>query len=161
MHHAPRPMAFIERAALRLIFVHSRETIGVIWNSLGIEKRLGREAITPLKWLSTLYWWIALTLGVIGTVILITSAGPWLALLHPFVVMWIYYAMIHAVMLSQDRYHFSSIPSIAASVGSALLDICAVVSPSTGESNSDVADVNLRGLSKYRGTSQLQRSLAK
>lgn len=124
------PAAFVWRTIRKLVDLHSRETIGVHWNMQGIERNLGSGAIVPLKWLATSYWWFVLMLGVLGAVALVKSAGPWLALLHPFVLLWIYYALMTAVVVSQDRYHFPSIPSIAALGGVGVHWIAGLLQPS-------------------------------
>jgi hypothetical protein len=69
----------------------------------------GRES--ALFFLS--FWLPALGLGLIGIIILGKQSG-WLTMLtHPTVIIWGYLAGVHAVIISQDRYHFPTVPMIA------------------------------------------------
>lgn len=107
------PANFIVRVSRRFVHLNSRETIGVVWNEKGILKSLGDSAIRPLKWISTSYWLSILTLAVLGTILISKTSGTLRTILHPLVLIWVYYVLVHVVMVSQDRYHFPSIPSIA------------------------------------------------
>lgn len=112
-HIKEQPLLFIQRCLLRLIDTHSRESIGVVWNEAGLTERYGSGILLPLKIINQLYWLPALGLGLIGIVILGKKYG-WLTMLtHPAVVIWGYFAGVHTVIISQDRYHFPSVPMIA------------------------------------------------
>ena len=112
-HIKEKPLLFIQRCIIRLIDTHSRESIGVAWNEKGLVSRYGSGILLPLKMINQLYWLPALGLGLIGIVILGKQYG-WLTMLtHPTVVIWGYLAGVHTVIISQDRYHFPSVPMIA------------------------------------------------
>ncbi len=112
-HIKEKPLLFIQRCIIRLIDTHNRESIGVAWNEKGLVSRYGSGILLPLKIINQLYWLPALGLGLIGIVILGKQYG-WLTMLtHPTVVIWGYLAGVHAVIISQDRYHFPSVPMIA------------------------------------------------
>lgn len=110
----------------KLVDTHLRETIAVHWNAEGLKRRLGAESapgtqrLAPLKGVSQAYWLAVLLLafGGVATVLLRSrSADSWRhvarELAAPPVVLWAYFAVLHAVIVSQDRYHFPSIPFIA------------------------------------------------
>jgi 4-amino-4-deoxy-L-arabinose transferase-like glycosyltransferase len=104
------PDVFVKRSANRVVNTFDRETIGVDWNKDGLNEHLVRY----LKILSTAYWWAMLLGGIIGVGILVAKTPILKAVLHPAVVMWLYFAAVHAVTVSNDRYHFPTIPFIAA-----------------------------------------------
>ena len=60
--------------------------------------------------------WSRLTssLGLAGVAFLLMRKGLWRMLFHPTVLLWGYFGSVHAVIVIQDRYHFPSIPLIAA-----------------------------------------------
>jgi 4-amino-4-deoxy-L-arabinose transferase-like glycosyltransferase len=103
------PDVFLKRSAHRIVNTFDRETIGVDWN----QEALNDHAIRYLKILSTVYWWAMLLGGIVGVGILVTQNPILKTLLHPAIVMWIYFATVHAVTVSNDRYHFPTIPFIA------------------------------------------------
>jgi 4-amino-4-deoxy-L-arabinose transferase-like glycosyltransferase len=104
------PDVFVKRSANRVVNTFDRETIGVDWNKEGLNER----AVRPLKFVSTAYWWVMLFGGIIGIGILLAKTPLLKVVLHPAVVMWVYFAAVHAVTVSNDRYHFPTIPFIAA-----------------------------------------------
>jgi hypothetical protein len=107
------PLVFIQRCIIRLIDTHSRESIGVAWNKKGLISRYGSSILLPLKIISQLYWLLALGLSLIGIIILGKQHGWLNVIIHPTVVIWVYLAGVHVVIISNDRYHFASIPMIA------------------------------------------------
>jgi 4-amino-4-deoxy-L-arabinose transferase-like glycosyltransferase len=113
------PVAFAKRTLIKAVKLHDRETIGVLWNSGGIEQRFGSTALVgPLKLGSTAYWWLMLGAGLVGMLMLWLRRGPvrgfFAMLFHPTVVFWGYFLSVHAVIVIQDRYHWPSVPFIAA-----------------------------------------------
>jgi hypothetical protein len=114
------PGTFLYRSVMRVVQTHGYETINVAWNIEGIRKKLGERALMPLKLVSTAFWYAALIAGLAGAVLLFRRHGVVGAALHPTILLWAYFAGIHAVILSQDRYHFISIPLIASLAGLAL-----------------------------------------
>jgi len=105
------PLVFFRQAMKRLVQVHGRESIGVAWNQQGLVTTYGEAVITPLKLLSSAYWWVILALSGIG-ICLLTRRHGLTTLQHPTVLFWGYFAAIHAVMVGGDRYHMPSSPFI-------------------------------------------------
>ncbi len=114
------PAAFVVRTLRKLIFLHSSETIGVHWNRKGLEQKFGQSVLTPMKAASAAYWLLMLLLALVGVGVLWRRQGWWNVVLHPAVVLWGYFAAVHAVIVIGDRYHFPSIPFIAALAGLAV-----------------------------------------
>ncbi len=114
------PSAFLVRTIRKLAFLHASETIGVHWNSKGLEQRFGSHVLLPLKLISTIFWVVMLGLALSGIVVLARQMGVWSSAIHPAVLLWVYYAMVHAVIVVQDRYHFPSVPFMAALAGLSL-----------------------------------------
>jgi hypothetical protein len=107
------PLGFGMGVVERLVVTHSRESIGVVWNQPGIVARWGQAVILPLKIANALYWYAALGLALAGIVIIVKQRS-WRGMLEtPAIWLWAYFALIHAVISAQDRYHMPSIPFIA------------------------------------------------
>ncbi len=117
------PAGFVRNSVVRLVKTHSRETINVAWNIKGIEQSLGNKMLMPLKAVSTAYWYAVLLAAAAGVLLLLRREGLAHGVCHPTVLLWTYFAAIHAVILSQDRYHFISIPMIAALAGFAVASL--------------------------------------
>jgi 4-amino-4-deoxy-L-arabinose transferase-like glycosyltransferase len=115
------PLAFVKRTLVKLVRLHDRETIGVVWNADGLARRYPAWLIRGLKLASTAYWWAGLALALAGTGWLVWTRGVWAAATHPAVVLWAYFAAVHAVTVIQDRYHMASLPVIAALAALALV----------------------------------------
>ena len=115
------PVKFLTRTLYKLARLHERQTIGVGWNEQGLTKIAGAKALTPLKALSTLYWLGAAALGAIGVVVLAARGGVLAAGCHPLVVLWAYFAIVHAVIVIQDRYIYPATPVIGALAAVTLL----------------------------------------
>ena len=111
-----QPAAFAVRTLKKLVSTHDRETIGVAWNP-GLRERFGARAESIAKGLSTAFWWGALALGLVGALLLLRREGfrGWAS--SPAVAFWAYFALTCSVIVAQDRYHFPSIPFIAALAG--------------------------------------------
>ena len=96
----------------KLAVTHERETIGVVWNQEALESRIGSTGTLAAKALSTAYWLAMLVLA-LGGVGLVLARERWRGLIHPALLLWGYFAVLHAITLGADRYHFPSIPYIA------------------------------------------------
>lgn len=107
------PIAFLERTVHKALSMHDRETIGVHWNAASIHAHYGARAFWALKLCSDLYWWFVLALALFGSALSIRSLGLWRFLLAPPALVWIYFTAIYAITVTQDRYHFPCLPSIA------------------------------------------------
>jgi hypothetical protein len=103
-------------ALRKLVITHDRETIGITWNQIALVPAVGTRGLKVAKAASTAYWWLALALAIAAVVFLSVQNG-WRGLLHPALLAWTYFALIHAVTVGADRYHFPSIPFIAMLAG--------------------------------------------
>ncbi|GET43149.1 glycosyltransferase family 39 protein [Microseira wollei] len=112
-HIKEKPLLFVWRCVTRLVDTHSRESIGISWNESGLKKRYGTGILLPLKIINQIFWMSVLGLALSGIVILGLQQGLLTTITHPTVVIWGYFAAIHAIIVAQDRYHFPSIPMIA------------------------------------------------
>jgi 4-amino-4-deoxy-L-arabinose transferase-like glycosyltransferase len=112
-HIRENPWLFAKRTAIRVLQVHSRESIGIAWNERGLISRYGRSILLPLKVVNQIYWLLMLGLGLGGLGLLIYRQGWLILLTHPAPALWLYFTAIHAVIVAQDRYHFPSVPMIA------------------------------------------------
>jgi hypothetical protein len=108
------PLRFLQLVVRRLIITHGGESIGVVWNETGVTERFGARAMIPLKLANGAYWGLALLAAIGGIVVLVRSMGLRAVVLAPVALLWAYFAAIHAIVVAQDRYHFPSIPFIAA-----------------------------------------------
>lgn len=106
------PLAFGAGIVEKIVLTHSRESIGIAWNQAGLE-RWGNAVILALKIANSLFWFPVFGLALAGIGILLWQNG-WRALVtQPVILLWAYFALAHAVILAQDRYHIPSIPAIA------------------------------------------------
>lgn len=112
-HIKEEPLLFLKRCVTRIFDTHSRESIGIAWNQKGLTKRYGEQILRPLKILNQVYWMSMLGLSLIGIILLVKQKGLINTLIHPTILIWGYYAAVHAIIVSQDRYHFPSIPMIS------------------------------------------------
>lgn len=127
----------------KVVITHDRETIGISWNETSLTRTIGSRGVLIAKAVSTIYWWLALVLGVVGGVILL-SQQRWRAFLHPALLLWGYFAFVHAATVGADRYHFPSIPFIAMLGGLAIAKpLCRLMHPSTQSIPSPKADPQL------------------
>lgn len=106
------PVAFAIRTFQKFFKLHAGETIFVHWNAVGIKQAFGDWANLPFRLVSTGYWFLCLGAGLFGIFILLRQGHFLIALFHPAILIWGYFASVHAVIVVQDRYHFPSIPSI-------------------------------------------------
>jgi hypothetical protein len=104
----------------KLIDTHVRETIAVHWNMEGIKQRFGAGAVTPFKILTQGSWMIIFLTSLAGAGLIVaaalrekTLAAKAVTLMSPPLGLWAYYAVVHAVIISGDRYHMQSAPFIA------------------------------------------------
>ena len=108
------PVEFLVRTTKKFFIFHLHETIGVTWNKEGIKQRFGDWAILPLKLIGQAYWSLFLLLGLAGLVLHILHKGFWTTAFHPFTLIWAATAGVHAIIVSQDRYHLPIIPMVTA-----------------------------------------------
>jgi hypothetical protein len=105
---------FLIGSLKRLWATHNRETIAIAWNESGIERALGPSAKLPLKLLATSYWLVLLLLALAGIVLRFRASTSILNFASdPILLLWVYFATTHAIIVASDRYHFPSIPAVA------------------------------------------------
>lgn len=97
----------------KLALTYDRESIGVVWNELGLAARWGEATLVPLKIINAAYWYLVLALALAGFLIVFRRNGWRSAAAQPPVWLWAYFALTQAVILAQDRYHIPSNPAIA------------------------------------------------
>lgn len=114
----------------KLAETHATETIAVQWNIDGIKERFGEWALLPFKVLTTGYWSLVLLSALVGVFGICTAAlraGGVLekltVLATPPLMLWAYFAVVHAIVISQDRYHLQSVAFIAILAASGALAI--------------------------------------
>jgi hypothetical protein len=112
-----RPIAFVGRTARKVVQTHDRESINIAWNEKGLIERFGPRSLLPLKLVSTAYWLTMLTLGGIGVICVWMRGGARALIGDPAVVLWSFFLVVHAIIVSGDRYHMPSIPLISALAG--------------------------------------------
>jgi len=117
-HIKEKPLLFVQRSLKRIFQTYSIETIGIAWNEKGLTSRYGRAVLLPLKLISQLYWMLMLGLALLGAGLLFKRLTLWQWLIHPAILLWGYYIAVHAIIVSQDRYHYPSVPFIAILAGS-------------------------------------------
>lgn len=107
------PLDFGAGILKKLVLTHSRESIGIAWNEAGLVARWGGAVILPLKIANAAFWFGVLVLALAGIAFLYRQNG-WTALVRqPALALWGYFALTHAIILAQDRYHMPSTPAIA------------------------------------------------
>lgn len=104
------PLTFIQNTIRKFYLFHSRETIGVTWNTKGIELRFGFDAIKYFKVLTQAFWLLCLFGSIIGLVIYFCQQSAIVSVANPAILFWLSSATIHAIIASQDRYHLSIFP---------------------------------------------------
>jgi hypothetical protein len=119
------PTGFVWRTLWKAAKLHSRETIGVVWNERGVTALVGDTGATALKALSTAFWYAILLAALAGIVVLARQTSAWAALLSGPVWLWAYFTGVHAVIVVGDRYHMPAVPFVA------LLAALAVVAATT------------------------------
>jgi 4-amino-4-deoxy-L-arabinose transferase-like glycosyltransferase len=111
------PLSFVKRSLKKAVVLHDRESIGVAWNEQGLTKRFGAGVLTPLKVLSSVYWWLVLVFAVCGTFLLARLFGWSVLLACPPIAAWAYITLVHSISVAGDRYHVPAIPFIAMVAG--------------------------------------------
>lgn len=97
----------------KLIRLNIRETIGVAWNETALNARIGDSGVMIAKLVTTGYWYLMLSGGLAGLVILTRRNGIVAALFNSPTALWGYFTALHAVVVADDRYHIPSIPFVA------------------------------------------------
>lgn len=108
------PTQFLVLAAKRIVSTFDRETIGVVWNVEGLQKRFGQSGLVEggLKLASTAYWYLVLLVAVAGAWLIARREG-WRVIGNPMLLIALFFAAVPAVIVGQDRYHMPLIPMLA------------------------------------------------
>jgi hypothetical protein len=93
------------------VATYDRESIGVVWNQTGLERRFGSRVLMPLKALSSLFWWSMLLLGVVGVVRTLRQGRA--RALWPLLAALAFFAVVPILTVAQDRYHVPIDPLLA------------------------------------------------
>ncbi len=101
----------------KLVRLHDRETVGVSWNEPALRERFGGRVVGPLKAASSAWWWGVLLAAGVGVVVLVRQRGFVGAALCTPVLLWGYFAGVHAFTVAEDRYHVASNPYLALLAG--------------------------------------------
>lgn len=107
------PISFAVRTVTKAAKLYDRESIGISWNEQGLQERFGTRILTPLKLLSSGYWYLVLISACVGVIFLLRNKSwPEIATLPP-LVFWLYFTAVHGITVTGDRYHMPAIPFIA------------------------------------------------
>jgi 4-amino-4-deoxy-L-arabinose transferase-like glycosyltransferase len=105
------PLAYLKLSVRRAVATFDRESIGVVWNQTGLERRFGSRVLMPLKALSSLFWWSMLLLGVVGVVRTLRQGRA--RALWPLLAALAFFAVVPILTVAQDRYHVPIDPLLA------------------------------------------------
>jgi hypothetical protein len=117
------PGKYFELMWKRAVVTFSRETIGVHWNQVGVEKRFGNNAITYMKYVSSLFWLTIFFLAVLGALFHLWKNPAKNIFSEPLIVS-AFFAVIPILTVGQDRYHMAIIPFVAFYAASILNVLC-------------------------------------
>lgn len=110
---AADPLGFVWRSVLKLMRLYNNESIGALWNTGGITLAFGGDAVIWLKRFTQVSWALIFSVAALGTVWLARSRESRAVLLSPLVLMLAYYSLVHAVVVTGDRYHLVMATQIA------------------------------------------------
>lgn len=110
------PDRFAVLVIRRLVELHGRETIGVVWNEAALLGYFGATGVLLLKAVASGYW-VMLVLGALSGVVLRFREAGLRALFHPIFGGWAYFTAIHAITVAGDRYHMPSSPFVVLLAG--------------------------------------------
>jgi 4-amino-4-deoxy-L-arabinose transferase-like glycosyltransferase len=115
------PIGFAARTVVKALRLYERETIGVGWNSLGIEPKWSMAT----KVASQAFWIGALLLFGIGGYLCARQDLASFAC-HPGIATLAYFTLIYAIFTIQDRYHIPTDPVMAIFAAYAIFRIAPV-----------------------------------
>jgi hypothetical protein len=114
------PVAYVGLSVNRAMMTYSRETIGIVWNETGLSSKFGQSSLKILKRISTAYWWIMMTLGFVGAVLIVRRRLA--SLTWPLLLTAGYFAVFPVLTVAMDRYHVPIDPILAIFAAYALLN---------------------------------------
>jgi 4-amino-4-deoxy-L-arabinose transferase-like glycosyltransferase len=104
------PIEYIKLAAKRAVITYKSETIGVVWNS-ALDKKLTKNGILFAKLISTIYWWLMLSLAIIGVLLILKKRA--LSIFNVLLVTLGFFFLFPILTVAQDRYHLPINPFLA------------------------------------------------
>ncbi|RRH69760.1 glycosyltransferase family 39 protein [Falsigemmobacter faecalis] len=107
------PGAAARLLSLKLVKLHNRETIGVVWNEQNLRSMIGDRGVSGAKMIATGYWYLLLAGALAGMVVIGRQRGVAAAFFNAPVSLWGYFTALHVVVVAEDRYHMPSSPFIA------------------------------------------------
>lgn len=110
------PARFLRTVGHRILDLHGRETIGIVWNETAVTALAGKSGVTLAKLIASAYW-IALVLSGLSALLILWPQHRLGTLFHPIFGGWAYFTAVHAVIVSGDRYHMPSAPFVALLAG--------------------------------------------
>lgn len=122
---AADPLGFVLRSGRKLVFLYNNESIAAHWNSGGIEHRFGKGMVHWFKRFTQVTWAVIFLTALAGTWIAMRRLGAWRIVTSPLVAMGVYFSVVHAVVLTGDRYHLVSAGAVASMAGFALVSLVA------------------------------------
>ena len=117
---ADDPMGFVTRSLRKLVWLYSHESIGVAWNQAGISRQFGDWTLKPLRMLTHASWALICGAAIWGLAIAGMKNGWRATLLGPIALCIGFYSAVHAVVVSQDRYHLEFAVQMAVLAGIAV-----------------------------------------
>jgi len=105
------PLAYLRLSVRRSVSTYDRESIGVVWNQTGLERRFGSGVLMPLKALSSAFWWGVLLLGLAGVVRALRQRRA--RALWPLLAALVFFVVVPILTVAQDRYHVPIDPLLA------------------------------------------------
>ena len=105
------PAEYAKLAIRRFVITYDRETIGVAWNQSALAKLFGNDALSPLKLVSSLYWWLVAGLAALGI-----CWALWVretSIFNPLIVVSAFFFLVPVLTVGQDRYHLPLDPFFA------------------------------------------------
>ncbi|MBA4265997.1 MAG: hypothetical protein C0453_13015 [Comamonadaceae bacterium] len=117
------PVGFLTRAVRKVVILYTNESVGVGWNVDGIRQALGEPWVNVLKRFTQVTWALILALALAGFWAAVRQQGVFRTLTSPITLSILYFTAIHAVVVSQERYHlaFAGQLAILAGLGAALI----------------------------------------
>lgn len=107
------PVAFVARAFRKLFLLYGNESIGVGWNAEGIAQRFGESSVLWFKRFTQVTWTALFLMSLYGVWVISRREGWVRVVFSPVMLTVVAYTVIHAVVVSQDRYHLNFAGQIA------------------------------------------------
>jgi hypothetical protein len=107
------PGVFVERTAVKVYMLYSRENYGVYWNRPALLERYGRFGERAARVVSDAFWFAALGLSVAGLNWLRQRSSLRNVVTHPCFLICAYFSGVYAVTHAVDRFHFACVPFLA------------------------------------------------